>query len=180
MTPVARLGRAVFTSVSHGRELALEVGPIVEAAAREEAPLHPAHELLDGAFLLGRPRPAQFRSEAIVEGDLAEDGVPDDQGALPSLHDRLGIVPDRDQGDALEGLEAAEQGAHHGFLLLIRHHAHVDGATPLQAAGEEMDPPGAAVDVADIALAEVVLTELARDPLEAHDGYRRHRSQPSD
>jgi hypothetical protein len=100
----------------------------------------------------------------------AEHGVPNDQLALPGLHDGLGIVPDGDQRNAAEGLEAAEQGAHQRFLLLIGHQPDIDGPTPLQAAREEVHPLGAAIDVADVGLAEVVLTELARHTLEAHHG----------
>ncbi|HUF67587.1 MAG TPA: hypothetical protein VMM79_02970 [Longimicrobiales bacterium] len=102
-----------------GHELALEVDTIVEAPAREEAAFHPAHELLDGAFLLRR------------------------------LHDGLGIIPDGDERDPAECLEAAEQGAHEGFLVFVRHEPHVDGAAPLQAPREEMHALRVAVDVPD-------------------------------
>ena len=162
------------------RELALEIGAIVKPAAREEAALHPAHELLDGAFLLRGPRPAQVRREAIVERHLSEDRVPDDQVALPCLHHGLRVIPDGDERDPAERLEAAEEGAYERFFLLVGHEAHIDGATPLQATREKVHALRAAVDVPDVALPEVVLTEFARHPLEAHDGHRRRRPQPTD
>src|SRR5688572_32065638 len=45
------------------------------------------------------PYTTLFRSrrEAVVERDLAEDGVPNDQVALPRLHDRFGVIPDGDE-----------------------------------------------------------------------------------
>jgi hypothetical protein len=60
-------------------QLGLKVSPVVEAPALEEAALDPSDEILDGALLIARPRPAQLGGEAVVQRHLAEDGIPDDQ-----------------------------------------------------------------------------------------------------
>jgi hypothetical protein len=160
------------------RELGLKVGPVVEAAAAEETALDPADEILHGALLLSRPRPAQLGGEAVVEGDLAEDRVPDDQVALAAEDDRLGIIPDSDQRDAAEGLEGGEQRPDERFFPLVGHQADVGEAAPLQSAGEEADPLPPAAGVAHVDLSEVVLAELPGDALEADQRGDRHRPQP--
>ena len=68
--------------------------------------LDPADEILDGPFLLSGARPTQLGREAVVQGDLAKYRVPHDEPTLSRDHDRLGIVPDRDQRHAAEGARA--------------------------------------------------------------------------
>src|SRR5258705_453877 len=128
-------------------ELLLEVGPVVKAAAREEALLDPADEIFDGALLLARSRPTQLGGEAVVERDLPEYRVPDDQLALAREDDGFGIVPDRHERHAPEGLQGMEQPADQRLLALVGDERDVDEATPLETAGKEADALHDARDV---------------------------------
>src|SRR5207249_7582705 len=157
----------------------LEVGPVVKAAAREEALLDPADEIFDGAPLLARPRPTQLGGEAVVERDLPEHRVPDDQLALAREDHGFGIVPDRHEGHAPEGLQGMEQPADQR-LALVGDERDVDEATPLEAAGKEADALHDAGDVPHAYHAEVVLAEFAGDALKADERGDGHREEPSD
>src|SRR5207249_3976152 len=120
------------------RELRLEIAPIVKASTLEEAALDPADEVLASALLIVRARPAELRREAIVERDLAEDGIPDDQITFAPLDDGLGIVPDRDERDPAEALQRGEKRADQRLFALIGDKQHVCEPAPLQPTGEEM------------------------------------------
>src|SRR3989454_1172898 len=161
-------------------ELPLEVGAVVKAAAREEALLDPADEIFDGALLLARPRPAQLGREAVVERDLPEHRVPDDQLALARQDDSFGIVPDRHERHAPEGLQGMEQPADQRLLPLVGDERDVDEATPLEAAGKEADALHDAGDVPHAHQAEVVLAEFAGDALKADERGDGYRAEPPD
>src|SRR3989441_4299046 len=161
-------------------ELPLEVGPVVKAAAREEALLDPADEIFDGALLLARPRPAQLGGEAVVERDLPEHRIPDDQLAFAREDDSFGIVPDRHERHAPEGLQGMEQPADQHLLPLVGDERDVDEATPLQPASEEANALDDAGDVANAHHAEVVLAEFAGDALKADERGDGYRAEPPD
>lgn len=54
----------------------MQVLLVDEATLLEEGALDPADKVLDGAFLLGAPRPAQLDADAEVECHAGEGGIP--------------------------------------------------------------------------------------------------------
>src|SRR2546430_15701219 len=79
--------------------------------------------------------------------------------------DRLGIVPDGDEGHAAERFEGLEQPAHQGLLALVGHDGDVHEATPLEPAREEAYALHPARREAHAHHPEVVLAELPGDAL---------------
>src|SRR5437867_106987 len=130
-------------------------------------------------FCWPRPRPTQLRGEAVVERRLPEHRVPDDQLALAREDHGFGIVPDRHEGQAPEGLQGMKQPADQR-LALVEDERDVDEAAPLEAAGKEADALHDAGDVPHAHHAEVVLAEFAGDALKADERGDGHGAEPSD
>src|SRR5437867_116851 len=131
-------------------------------------------------FCWPRPRPTQLRGEAVVERHLPEHRVPDDQLALAREDHGFGIVPDRHERHAPEGLQGMEQPADQRLLALVGDERDVDEATPLETAGKEADALDDAGDVTHAHQAEVVLAEFAGAALKADERGDGHGAEPSD
>lgn len=170
-----RTGGPHLVDLAHPRlELLEEVLLVDEAPHLEEAPLHEADEVLDGALLLAARGRAELGRETVVERRLAEGPVPLDLVADAADDDGLGVIEDAGERDASEAHEAGDQRAHQGLHLLVRDDRDVDPARVLQPRREEVDLLRRARGVAHDHLAEVVLAEFARQSLEAHE-RRLHR-----
>ncbi len=176
---MAREGRRVLMSTSHSWSCCARSARSWKRRPLKKLPVAQPTRFY-GALLLGRPRPAEFGGEAIVERHLPEGRIPDDQIFLPGDHDGPGIVPDRHERHAAEGLERLQQSADERLFGLIRDQDDVGEPAPLQAAGEEPDPLDRAGGVADQDLAEVTMTELARPALQAHHRAGGYRTQAAE
>jgi len=109
-------------------------------------------------------------ADAELEHGGGEDAVPfrDLPGMVPGKGDRPRAVKDGEQRYAAHRCEMGGDGPDEGLHPLVRDDGHLGIAGPFQAGGEEVDPLLGAVEEHDIDLPEVVLSELAGNPLEAH------------
>src|SRR5690606_20261578 len=102
-----------------GSELLKQIFQVVEPTDLEEAPLHPADEILDGTFLISAPRLAELDPEAVVQSELRERPVPDDRRLLRMNDDRLRIVEYHGERHAPTLLQGGEEGTTERLDLLI-------------------------------------------------------------
>jgi hypothetical protein len=165
-----------------GAQLGAQVGVVLELAVLEERALHPADQPLDGALLVAAARGAHLDANAQVDDGLGEGGVELlDLAALAALlDDGPRAVEDGHQGQSAEGDEVAREAAHDRLDALVVDERDRNEARVLEPRGEEVNALPASVDEGDVDVPEVVLRELAGQPLEAHDGSHARRAQSSD
>jgi hypothetical protein len=90
-------------------EPGFQVGAVLENVNLEEAALGVAHAILDGALLLWSARPGRVGHDAGLGAELAEGAIPLHSITIAAGDDRLRIVEDRDQREALEVAERVDQ-----------------------------------------------------------------------
>jgi hypothetical protein len=89
---------------------------------------------------------------------------------------RLRTVEDREQRHAPHRLEVIDERPDRGLDALVGDQRDLHEPRVLEPRGEEVDAPAAPVQEADVDLAEVVLGELAGQPLEADERPPRGRA----
>jgi hypothetical protein len=129
--------------------------------------------------LVAAPGPAQLDGHAELEHDLREGRVPLQHLAVrpPGQRDRRRPIEHRRQRHPTHCREMPHERPRQRLDPLVRYQRDLRPARVLQARREEAHQLHAATEEADLHLPEVVLRELARDPLEAHE--RLHRARPS-
>ena len=127
--------------------------------------------------MLGGIGPTDFDAEPQIQDHARNDGIPLGDVAILAPGERDGFWPVKhgEQRNAPQRREVRHQCARERLDLFIRDDRHLDPPRVLQARRKEMHAPLGAVEKADKDLPEVMLRELARHPLEAHDGPRRRR-----
>jgi len=141
----------------------------------EETACDPANEILNRSLLLGRMRPADLNAQPKIEHYPGEHRIPlrDFAVLLPRERHRLRPIKDGEQGNAAHRGEVVDQRARQDLDLFIRHDGDLDPARVLEARGEEVHALLGPVEKPHAHLTEIVLCELTRETLEAHDGPRR-------
>ncbi|MGQ0648439.1 MAG: hypothetical protein ACT4P7_12810 [Gemmatimonadaceae bacterium] len=161
-----------------GAQLGLEILLVQEAALLEEAALDPADQVLDGALLLRRMRPAHLDAEAQVEHHPGEGRIPLRDLAIlsPVEGDCLGAIKHGEQRNPAHGGEVIDERPGERLHLLVGNEGHLDPPRILEARRKEVDPPTRPVEEADEDTAEVVLREFPGQSFEAHHRAWRRRA----